>query len=85
MTEATAACSQGDALLRFVNDKLLADVAPAMAIDTPLFEDDRIDSLKLLQLIAFVEEHANRPIPDEFIVKERFRTIGTIAENFLES
>jgi len=85
MTEATAACSQRDALLRFVNDKLLVGSASAMAIDTPLFEDDRIDSLKLLQLIAFVEEQATRSIPDEFIVKERFRTIGTIAENFLES
>jgi hypothetical protein len=36
------------ALLRFVNEQLLTGAEPTIAIDTPLFEDGRIDSLKLL-------------------------------------
>jgi acyl carrier protein len=73
------------ALLHFVNDKLLAGTKPTVATDAPLFEDGRIDSLKLLRLIAFVEEQSNRSIPDEYITKERFCTVGAIAENFLGS
>jgi acyl carrier protein len=73
------------ALLQFVNEELLANSKPTAGIETPLFEDGRIDSLKLLRLIAFVEEHSNRSIPDELIEKERVRTIGAIAENFLRS
>jgi acyl carrier protein len=60
------------ALLQFVNEQLLTGAEPTIAIDTPLFEDGRIDSLKLLRLIAFVEEQSNRSIPDELIVKEPF-------------
>jgi acyl carrier protein len=74
-----------DVLLQFVNDELLGGSRPPVSADTPLLEDGRIDSLKLLRLIAFVEEQSNRSIPDELIEKERFRTIAAIAENFLAS
>jgi acyl carrier protein len=74
-----------DTILRFLNEELLSGSMPAANVDTPLFEDGRIDSLKLLRLIAFVEEQSNRSIPDELIEKERFRTIAAIAENFLVS
>jgi acyl carrier protein len=73
------------ALLQFVNEELLAGAEPTVAIDTPLFADGRIDSLKLLRLITFVEEQSNRSIPDELIEKDRFHTIAAIAENFLVS
>ena len=75
--------SPADSLLQFVNEQLLAGSRPTVRIDTPLFEDSRIDSLKLLQLIGFVEELSNRQIPDELIEKSRFQTIAAIAENFL--
>jgi len=76
---------QVESLLRFVNDELLADCEKKAAPDTPLFDDGWIDSLKILHLIAFVEIQAGRKIPDELIVMDRFRTVGEIARNFLET
>jgi len=71
-------------LLKFVNDDLLAGSQNKAGVDTPLFDDGWIDSLKILQLIAFVEIQSGRRIPDEMIVMDRFRTAGEIARNFLE-
>jgi acyl carrier protein len=69
-------------LLKFVNEDLLADSQEKVAPDTPLFDEGRIDSLKILRLIAFLEVRSGRKIPDELIVMDRFRTIETIAKNF---
>ena len=70
-------------LLRFVNDDLLAASEKKVSQDTLLFDDGWIDSMKILQLIAFLEVKSGRKIPDELIVMERFRTVSVIAENFL--
>jgi acyl carrier protein len=72
-----------ESLLRFVNDDLLADSEKKVRCDTPLFDDGWIDSLKILRLIAFLEITAGKKIPDALIVMDRFRTIETIAKNFL--
>ena len=74
-----------DRLLKFVNDDLLAASQKKAGPDTPLFDDGWIDSLKILHLIAFVEMQSGRKIPDEMIVMDRFRTVGEIARNFLET
>jgi acyl carrier protein len=74
-----------ESLLNFVNDELLADSEKKAGSDTPLFDDGWIDSLKILHLIAFVEIQSGRRIPDELIVMDRFRTVGEIARNFLET
>lgn len=71
-------------LLRFVNQRLLADSFEKVTLDTPLFEGGWIDSLKILNLIAFLETQMGRRIPDELIVMDRFRTITVIARSFLE-
>jgi acyl carrier protein len=70
-------------LLRFVNEELLAARTDTIGPDTLLFEEGGIDSLKILQLLAFLELKSGRKIPDELIVMERFRTVKVIAENFL--
>ena len=72
-----------ESLLRFVNDDLLADSKKKVECDTPLFDEGWIDSLKILRLIAFLEVAAGKKIPDALIVMDRFRTIETIAKNFL--
>jgi acyl carrier protein len=71
-------------LLKFVNEDLLADSQEKVAPDTALFDEGRIDSLKILRLIAFLEVRSGKKIPDELIVMDRFRTIETIAKNFPE-
>lgn len=69
-------------LLKFVNEDLLAGSQKKVAPDTALFDEGRIDSLKILRLIAFLEVRSGKKIPDELIVMDRFRTIETIAKNF---
>lgn len=71
-------------LLKFVNEDLLAGSKEKVAPDTALFDEGRIDSLKILRLIAFLEVRSGKKIPDELIVMDRFRTIETIAKNFPE-
>lgn len=72
-------------LLQFVNEDLLAGSKRKVDMDTQLFEEGWLDSMKILQLIAFLEIESGRRIPDEEIVMDRFRTVGVITRNFLES
>ena len=73
-----------EAILRFVREELLAGRAAGETIDpdTYLFEDGVVDSLGILTLIAFVEQQCGRPIPDNEIVMEHFRSIRAIARHF---
>ena len=67
-------------LLKFTRERLAApEVANEITVDTRLFEDRVIDSLKVLELIAFVQSVLGRKIPDAQIVLANFRSITTIA------
>jgi acyl carrier protein len=70
-------------LLRFTREKLAGpDVAATITSDTRLFEDRVIDSLKVLELIAFLQAALGRKIPDAQVVLANFRSIATIARVF---
>jgi acyl carrier protein len=70
-------------LLRFTRDKLAErEVADAITVDTRLFEDRVIDSLKVLELIAFLQSALGRKIPDAQVVLANFKSIATIARVF---
>jgi acyl carrier protein len=72
-------------LLRFTRDKLAApELRDAITVDTLLFEDRVIDSLKVLELIAFLQSALDRKIPDAQIVLANFRSIATIARVFTD-
>jgi acyl carrier protein len=71
-----------DRLLRFVRVELLGGRPIAVDADTYLFADGLIDSLKILQLIAFVELQIGRDIADREVVMENFRTVRTMAVRF---
>lgn len=49
---------------------------------TPLFESGLIDSLAILELIAFVEEATGRPIPARRVQMKHFGTIDRICAAF---
>ncbi len=51
---------------------------------TPLFDDHLIDSVRILDLIAWTERAVDRRIPDELILMDNFRTVERIAERFLK-
>lgn len=71
-----------DKLLDYINGELLTDPTRRAELDTPLFEDGWIDSLKILKLIAYVELMIGRNMSDEEVVMKNFRTVTTIAQHF---
>ena len=76
-------CAHEEALLRFINEKLLAERKEKVDAFTPLFQEGWLDSLKILQLIAFLEIQRGADIPDREIVMDRFQNVRAICEHFL--
>ncbi len=68
-------------LLAFINDELVED--DTVTAETPLFEERYIDSMNILDLIGFIEEHTGAEIQDDDLVMENFRTPRAMTETFL--
>ena len=70
-------------MLAWVNARL---VPPGVVIeaDTPLFRSRIIDSIRILELIAWTERATGRTIPDREIRMDNFQTIARIAAVFVE-
>ena len=51
--------------------------------DTPLFASGFINSIRILDLIAFTERATGRQIDDRQIRMDNFRTVARIAEVFV--
>ena len=60
----------------------LAPHSKTIKSTTKLFDDGIIDSLKILDLIAFVEVTLKIKVPDSKVVIENFRTIKDISDTF---
>jgi acyl carrier protein len=71
-----------DRLLRFIRTELLEGRPIPIDADSYLFGDGMIDSLKILPLIAFVEQHTRRSLQDHEIVMAHFRTVRAIVAAF---
>ena len=58
--------------------------APGAVVDadTPLFEG-LIDSIRILELIAWTERAIGGQIPDRMIRMDHFRTLRAVAETFI--
>jgi nucleoside-diphosphate-sugar epimerase/acyl carrier protein len=69
-------------ILEFVRARLLAESQIRVDEDTYLFDAGLVDSLKILQLIAFVEQEIGRSIPDTDVVMRNFRSVRTMARHF---
>ncbi|MDQ3523395.1 MAG: phosphopantetheine-binding protein [Gemmatimonadota bacterium] len=71
-----------DSMLTWLNGKL---APPGVTIlrETPLFADGLIDSIRVLQLIAWTEQALGRQIPDVMIRMDNFQTVARIAEVFV--
>lgn len=50
--------------------------------DTALFQERWLDSIRILELIAWTERAIGRAIPDEQIRMDHFRSVATIARTF---
>lgn len=68
-------------LLAWLNGRFAPDGPPILA-DTRLFADGLIDSLRVLELIAWTERAIGHEIPDNVIRMDNFATPARIAELF---
>jgi acyl carrier protein len=66
------------ALRTFINTDLLYREDQRIDPTVNLIETGVIDSMTLLRLTSFLEEHYGIEIPDEDIVTDNFRTLGSI-------
>ena len=69
-------------------DWLNEDVAPKGAdvrADTLLFATRLLDSLRVLELIAYTEEAIGNAIPDSQIRMDNFQTVARIASVFIRA
>ena len=82
-----------EALLDFINHTLpklnrretaapAVQAAPVVQAETPLFATGLLDSLSILHLLAFVEQHTGRTIPDHLVVMKNFHSAAAIAKTF---
>ncbi|HMI47881.1 MAG TPA: hypothetical protein VK481_04360 [Gemmatimonadaceae bacterium] len=69
-------------MVAWLNEELLPKGVRVQA-DTPLFAGRLLDSLKVLELIAFTEEAIGRAIPDSQMRMDNFQTVTRIAAVFL--
>ncbi len=68
-------------LLAWLNGRFAPD-GPSILPDTPLFAGGLIDSLRVLELIAWTERAIGHEIPDVAIRMDNFATPARIAELF---
>ncbi|HEU4748289.1 MAG TPA: hypothetical protein VFS56_07280, partial [Gemmatimonadaceae bacterium] len=70
-------------LLDYTRTKLVTpETRHTVTGDTRLFEERVIDSLRILELIAFLEAQLGRKVPDAQVVLANFRTIKVMATVF---
>ena len=69
------------AMLAWLNARFASPGVP-IAADTPLFASCLMDSIRILELIAWTERATGREVPDAQIRMDNFRTVRRIAEVF---
>jgi acyl carrier protein len=70
------------AMVGWLNSRFAAK-GIVITADTPLFRKGLIDSLGILELIAWTEVNTGRTVPDERIRMDNFRTVARIARVFV--
>src|SRR5215208_1346007 len=68
-------------MLEWLNGRL-APPGVTIEANTPLFRSGLIDSIRILELIAWTERATGRLIPDREIRADNFHTVGRIADVF---
>jgi acyl carrier protein len=70
------------AMLAWLNTRF-ASKGFVITKDTPLFTKGVIDSLGILELIAWTEVNTGHTVPDESIRMDNFGTVARIAQMFV--
>jgi acyl carrier protein len=69
------------AITKFIEENLVRDGRGVkFEPDDNLIEEGIIDSMGLMQVIQFIEEHAGVRVPDDQVLPENFQTILSIEQ-----
>ncbi len=68
---------------KFIMDELSKGRKKTIGNDDDLLAEGIIDSLGILQLVAFIEEKFNFTVPDEDVVIENFMSVNALS-NYLD-
>ncbi len=71
-------------LLEFVSRELVTTGQPRITPVTQLFADRVINSMSVLELIAYLEGRLGRRLKDTEITMPRFRSVRSIVETFFD-
>jgi acyl carrier protein len=71
------------AMVAWLNTRF-ASKGIVITADTPLFARGVIDSLGILELIAWTEVNAGRIVPDESMRMDNFGSVARIAQTFVQ-
>jgi acyl carrier protein len=66
-----------DKITGFIKEEVVLDTDASLANDAPLLEGI-LDSMALMQLVAFLEEEFDIEIDDTEVTAENFRTVADI-------
>jgi acyl carrier protein len=75
---------RADRLLEWLNRRFAPHAATPIAAATPLFAGGLINSIRILEIIAWVERETGRTIPDAQIRMDNCQTVERIADVFLQ-
>ncbi|GIV66490.1 MAG: acyl carrier protein [Bellilinea sp.] len=67
-------------LHNFILDELVKGRKKTIGDDDDLLAEGIIDSLGILQLVAFIEEKFNFTVPDEDVVIENFMSVNALSK-----
>jgi acyl carrier protein len=67
-------------LMDYIKNDLIRDRKATISPNDDLLANGTIDSLGILQLVAFVDERLGIRIPDEDVTYDNFRSVSALAE-----
>ncbi|MCA9932731.1 MAG: acyl carrier protein [Ardenticatenaceae bacterium] len=67
-------------LLGYIKDELLRGRKGDLKAVDDLLSNGIIDSLGILQMVAFIEERFNIQVPDEDVVFENFQSVKALSD-----
>lgn len=71
-------------MLTWLNRRFPPGEGRRITANTRLFADGYVNSIRILDIIAWVEEATGRRIPDRAIRMDNFQTVARIAATFRE-
>ncbi|RMF42220.1 MAG: acyl carrier protein [Anaerolineae bacterium] len=68
-----------ESIRRYIAENILFEDTYPYPDETSFLEEGIVDSMNVLELVSFVEEHFGIPVADEDIVPENFDSVANMA------